>query len=365
MWDDAVQLQGRHTKRKWNGVRMLLVLAVALGAMGYGGEHPECIREFLRKWNTPPYEEVWVSLTQEGKTMAVVEGTIFCAEAGSLEQYNGKGQERQQWTTALTEPLMLSAEDAGAVYTPGESEIWLLGKDGAVRRELSAGIDLAAVGPAGTLAVVTAGSGYLTETVLYAADGEASRRLGLVDQAMVMMTIPRRDVLVSCCVDGAGHWSLRQDTLETSRCLALEDQMVYDLRTCGDSVLLWTDWGFRMLDREGREIGAYQIAPEAVAAWDADDMAALIVQRFGRYWLITMDGRGQITQSVWRGGLPKRLLVCGNRACTLDSGALLVYDNAGGLLKRTPEGATAWDILPAADGLLLRSRDAVRYYSLP
>ena len=362
MWDDTVK--GCHTKGKWNGI--LLLLALILGAMSYGMEHGEIITQGLRslRWLAAPvYEEM--RLPQEGKALAQVKGTVYCAGDGSLVQYNEKGRESRRWETALSEPLILSGEDAAAVYTPGEPEIWLLRKNTAQRREFSAGIDLAAVGPEGTLAAVTAGSGYLTETVLYAADGQTSRRIGLTDQAMVMMVIPRKDLLVSCCMDAAGDWCLRLDTPEWGQALPLETQMVYDLKACGDGVMLWTDQGFRLLSLEGRELGSYEIAPEAVSAWDAGDVAAVLLQRFGRHWLITMDGKGQITQRAWPGALPRRLLVSENRVCALDSEALLVYDNSGELLERLPEAGAAQDILPAAGGLLLWKGDALGYYRLP
>ncbi len=362
MWDDTVT--GCHTKGKWNGI--LLLLALILGAMSYGMEHGEIITQglrCLRRLAVPVYEET--QLPQGGKALAQVKGTIYCAGDGSLVQYSKKGREGRRWETALSEPLVLLAEDAAAVYTPGESEVWLLGKNTAQRRALSAGIDLAAVGPEGTLAVVTAGSGYLTETVFYAADGQTSRSIGLTDQAMVMMVIPRKDLLVSCCVDTAGDWHLRLDTPQSGQVLPLEDQMVYDLKACGDGVMLWTDRGFRLLSLEGRELGRYEIAPEAVSAWDAGDVAAVLLQRFGRHWLITMDGDGQVIQTAWPRALPRRLLVSGNRVCALDSEALLVYDNSGELLERLPEAGAAWDILPAAEGLLLWEGDALGRYRLP
>lgn len=353
MWDDAVLMQGRQTKRKWKYVFGLLLAALLCLGGAWLAAHPEMIEESImsiRLRLRPQVPEEWVQYSGSGESV-VAGDMLLCAGDGGISAFDFGG--RQLYSLDM-EPDALKITDCGgcaAVYAPGGAELILAGADGGRYLEIPQGIDLAVPGDDGRVAVITSGSGYLTETKLFTPDGKRYKSIGLTDRAMAMMLFLQDGTLASCCVSTDGQWSLRLDTPEDCMEVPLSAALVYEMKRCGDGIALWTSEGLSFLDASGSETGGISLRDEAVLDWDCGDYAALLIRRFGTYHLMTVTGDTVAECPV--SGCPRELVVCGNRVCLLDREALWVYDNNAALSERRVCGARAGQIQAAADGLLL------------
>ena len=369
MWDDAVQMQGRQTKRKWKWIGVLLAAALICMLGSWLAMHPNAIQERvaeLRGQIQTDVETEWVQFFSSGYsgTVALVGDLVLSADAEGVAAYNMEGKQRYQTPMDWQEPVIAEAFGYTVAYDPGGTNLLLADADGTLEVGIPQGIDLAVPGPEGLCAVITGGSGYMTETRIFSTSGETLRQIGLTDQAMAMMTFLEDGTLASCCVDRTGTWSLRLDREEDSLELPVSDSMVYEIQSCGEGFALWTNAGIRFYDSQGNCTGSYEIRDDAVLAWDCDDWAAALIRRFGTYRLLTLSPTGEAVEQELDSGLPETLLVCGKWACMLDSEALLVYDKNGTLVQRSVSGARAGGMLSAENGLLLMGDGEMLYMQI-
>ncbi len=347
MSDDAVRLQGRQTK--WSYIMALLLAALAslLGALIASGEIPSDIG-LSGLWSRAE-TDVWMTIPEEGRCAALGE-KVLLAGNGYLATLDLTDGSLQQEPLDMQDPVVQANGGYAAVYEPCGDTLLLLGENESWTAEVPAGIDLAVAGPWGQAAVVTAGSGYLTETILYDADGQRLDAIGLTDQAMVQMVYLDDGTLASCCVSREGQWFLRLYGAETG-VIALT-AMVYDMRSWGRGVALWTSEGLTFYDGSGTETFSLALPPDRVLDWDCGDVAAVLVRRMGRYQVLTVSPEGQLWESELLSVRPRQLLAVGNRVCTLDSEALLVYDNSSGF-RRDLRGGQTVELVKAEDAVLL------------
>lgn len=367
MWDDAVQMQGRQTKRKWKLVWMLLAAALLCIMGSWLGMHPEFAAERIaalreRFWTRTDSD--WVQITSADNVFAGSGELLLWAEEGGFGVSDPAGQTLYRTDADWQNPVIAAAYGYAALYEPGATNLFLAGENGAMELDIPQGIDLAVPGPDGGGAVITAGSGYFTETRLFSSSGEVYRQIGLTDQAMTMMAFLKNGTLASCCVDTEGSWTLRLDIGEDTLGIPLQASMVYELKPCKDGLALWTSDGISFYSAEGNLTGSYEVRDDAVLDWDCGDWAAIIIRRFGTYRLLTLSPEGKAVEKELDSGLPEKLLVCGNSACMLDSEALLVYDKGGNLVQHNTSGAQAWDMIPATGGLTLIGDAEVLYLQI-
>ena len=364
---DSPVTTGRRTKRKWKtGAAVLAVLLALSGAWlsAYWETIKPAAAGFLYGM-TARRRDQWVDVP-EGMTSVSWSGRgVLMAGDGRLCLVDQAGGTRWQTALDLDEPMICSCGEYAAVYQPGQDEIWIAGTDGSKRLEIPQGIDGAAIGPDGQLAVITAGSGYLTETNLFSPDGIETGRIGLTDSAMAMAVFLPDGALVSCCVSTDGRWRLRIDRAGTCSETDLSPVVVYDLRRCGTGVALWTCDGIAFFDDTGRETGTFLFRDSELISWDCGDFAAVLLrgQKNNRLAAVTPEGEVVVFPSNARS--PVEVAACGRRVCLLDRESLLVYDRAGVLLEADACGARAGHIRSAGQDLLLLGDGQMRFHAIP
>lgn len=364
MWDDAVLVQGRHTKRKWNYVCALLLIA-ALGIFGALLLELPIISQRAVEWIqsriSPTAAEDWIELSWCGDVTALTGDRIVSAGEGQVCIFSLEGQLIQRLDADFKDPVAASAGDYAVVFEPSGNELLFITPEDCEIRSIPTGVDGAAVSPRGQLAVITAGSGYLTETKLFSPEGECLNSIGLTDGAMAMIVFLSDGTLASCCVSAEGRWYLRLDRGEAYQEILLGTALVYDIKACANGVALWTSDGIQFFSSTGTALGEFRLNSDAILDWACGDCAALLVRRYGSCRLMTVTPEGTTQESAPLERPPEALSVCANRVCLLDSEALLVYDNSCTLKRRAQCGARAGEILTAESCVfLLGDRELLR-----
>ncbi len=368
MLDDAVLTQGRQTKRKWKYVGMLLVAALLCIGGAWIMIHPEIMEETiadLRKKLLVKSSEAWIPLSWTGDVYDVTGEMVIGAGDGCICVSDLEGRMLYRLDVDIKSPQIVSNDQYAVIYEADGTELVLVEKTDYKILEVSGGVELAVPGSNGEVAIITDGSGFLTMTKLLMSTGEEVKRIGFTDQAMAMMVYLADGTLASCCVNLSGQWGLRFDTRENELEVPLFEEIIYEVKPCDDGVALWSSEGIRFYDTDGNQRGQYVMRDDMLLDWDCGDYAALVIRRFGKYRLLIVTPEGDIVAEHLLSELPRKLLVCGNRICMLDSEALLVYDNKGVLLERSNCGARAGDMMAAADGLLLFGDGEMLYHQIP
>ena len=339
MLDDAVLMQGRHTKRKYKWIILAAAAFVALTA-AWLGAHPGTIQSLVRRTRAGllPNTEHYIDMPEGTTACAPTETRIICAGSGFLRVLDRSGREMLQSDTELVSPLIRTAGDWAVVYEPGGVQFYLTGKSGITAVELLSGVDAAAVSSRGDAAVITAGSGYLTELRRYDADGVLLSRTGFTDRAVGRITFLSDGTLAHCGVSPEGVWFLTIGGQD----IPLASRLVYDLKPCGSGAAVLTSEGLEFYDLSGEQTGAF--LPDApVLDWDCGEYAAAVFWGQGRYRLaaVSPDGVAQETALSQR---PRAVTVCAGCTAVLDRQALWIYDAGGALLERSSRFQSADDM---------------------
>lgn len=353
MLDDAVLLQGRHTKRKWKTIVLLLLAAAFTLFAALAAAHPESAtalwKNILSRFSREP-GNAWVSADYTIQARPLLLGSsVFYMDRGwgTISAMDGTVRSR----TPLEADCTVRAAAWAGCYCPGGNTLTIVGDDTFRTISIPGGIDAAAVSSGGRCAVLTCGSGYRTKTQVFDKAGNLIKEIGLTDRAMVYLDFVRyREILISCTVSTAGAWTLRFDGAETEE-YPLDVGMVYDLKPCGDGAALWTNDGILYYGGAGEILG--QMPCETLLDWDCDSFAAALSYDGGVYRLRTMDFFGRITESEPLPRIPRQLSVCGNTVCVLDSEQLLVYDKQCHLKTVTPLGASTVSVQADYGGAVL------------
>ena len=350
MWDDAMLLQGRHTKRKWNKtILWMLLAALAVGA-AWVSVHPEAPAEaktaLLARLDHAP-KNCWIPGEKTPETAFFLKGRVYTKKGDRLLAWDLEGNVRDQWELPLEQPQVVRSEAAAVFYETGGRTLYRL--DGALTElAVPTGIAAAAVSGLGQTAVLTQGSGAMTLTRRFDRSGDPLEDIQLTDQAMVLMTYLRNsDTLAAACLTAGGDWVLRffvgDNTIEQT----LEAQVVYDLRPWADGVVLWTDRGLTAFGGDGTCVQQVRLAPEELLLLDSGSFCGAAVRRGAEISLVTITEQGVTETALERE--PRDLSVCGSSLALLDSQALLLYDNSGTLLRQEPQGTLASSV-QALDG---------------
>ena len=356
---------GRQTKRKWRYALYLLALAGLTLALAWGTAHPgkaESIAAGLERRLLPGRSEEWISLPGAGASYGALDHGLIRAGAGQICAMDPEGNALWRLEAEVEDPVIRPGGGFAAVYEPGGRTLWIAGMEGAETISVPQGIDQAAVGPEGRAAVITCGSGYLTETRLYDPAGVCRKTISLRDSAMAMMAWCG-ETLASCVVTGEG-WLLRLDGPETELTVPLTAELVYDLQAMGEDLALWTDQGISCYDRLGRMLWQESIPDGQVLDWDCGAQAALLIRRDSAYHILLLSPDGKPTLSPPLPRRPQLLRLCNNYICLLDRQSLLVYDKQGVLRESYVPGGRAAAIAALEDGVLLVGGGCLRYHIL-
>lgn len=358
MWDDAVLLQGRQTKRKWKEILILVFAAAFAVGAAWAMEHQEFLGDsweaFWTRCNLKS-DQVWNSIGCSTEAEAFyLEDAIVYVEDGQICVADINGNVQFRWDTLMEEPQYAQSKSAAVFYEAGGKDMFLLGADGIVHVSSANELDAAAVSDCGTAAVVTSGSGYLTVTKCYDSSGRVTKEIGLTDAAMVMMTFLREtDTLVSCLVTNQGSWVLRLDKADDTIEIPIESDIIYDLKPCGKGVALWTSDGIALYSQAGERIATYECASDSVIDWDSDTFAAVLTRSGTVCQLITVAENGIKVGDAGQLAGSGELSVCGNTVCVLDREELLFYDKSCELLGQSAYGASAQTVQAIHGGAVL------------
>lgn len=368
MLDDAVLMQRRQTKRKWKQTLILILIALASLTGAWGAAHPQYIsgnwHELLARI-LPQQSGEWVQTDYGPETCAFsLQDDIFFAEVGSITALQSNGATLYREVTSFISPQAMLSKKTAALFEPGGTELLLVTSEGITPVDIPLGIDTAAVSDLGTLAVVTAGSGYQTVTRWYDAQGNILRELGFRDKAMVLMTfLNGSDTLAACSITPAGQWILQIYSGENTLEYTLDVSEVYDLKPCGQGVAIWTCNGICIFSAQAMPNAQLDFSPERLLAWDSDSFAAIVLWEQGRCVITTLTESGKQFKSEPLCRTPINLSVCASRLCVLDREALLFYDMQCIQQDATSQGALAADVQAVPGGaVLLGSSQFMRYF---
>lgn len=358
MLDDAVQMQGRQTKRKLKKILILTWLALMLLAIAWAVMHPQALfgswQELLARIS-PQKSGQWIQTDYAPETCSFLLGNqVFFAEAGSLAALCLDGTAADRQKTGLESPQAVISQQAAALFEPGESELLLINKEEIHTLEIPLGVDAAAVSDSGDLAVITAGSGFQTITQWYDAKGQLLRELRLVNEAMVLAAfLHGGDTLAACIITSEGEWLLRFYSGDESTDISLGVAEVYDLRPCGEGVAVWSCNGLDLYSRQGEPTANCSFSPEQLLLWDSDSFAAAVIMDNGSTKIVTLaqDGKQESSEPLPRP--PRDLSVCASRLCVLDREALLFYDKQCVQTDFTSQGALTVAVQAIPGGAML------------
>lgn len=354
MWDDAMQMQGRHTKRKWKHAVLLLLLAALTVAAAWVSVHPElpaAVKSALARSLDRSPQNRWVPGEETPETAFFLEGQIYTLKGQRLQSWDLEGQAGDVWTLPLEEPRLVQSQHWAAFYEPQGQDLYLLGRE-LTQLQVPGGIYGAAVSDLGETAVITQGSGCMTLTVRYDKTGRKVGEIPLTDQAMVLMTYLRRSsTLAGCCVTNQGDWVLRLDQGGNTIEIALDAALVYDMLPWSGGVVLWTDRGLAAYTGDGDCVQEVRLESRELLLLDSGEFCGAVVQRGTALRLLTVTEDGVKETALT--GQPRALSVCGSGLSLLDSEALVLYDRNGALLREEPQGVLATGVQAVDGGAIL------------
>ena len=349
MLDDAVLLQGRQRKRKSKILICLLAALLSLCGALLGANrnliHIGMVR--LEQLRLAGLKDTWHALPEGYGAAAMAGKTLILAGAEGICGLDLAGNVLWSAAAELNSPVAAAAGEEALVYEPGGTVLWLADRSGAVPVEIPGGADLAVPDGKGGAAVITEGSGYLTETLVIDGSGAVLRRIGLTDRAMVMASWLRDGTLAGCCIAPSGEWQLYLD----GRVVPLEAEMVYDLKACGNGLALWTSRGVSFYDSRGALENSWTLDADLVWDWACGDYAAAVIRRGGRWQLLTLDRRGILCSGTVLSRRPEKIALAGGRVCLLDPEALTVLSASGEHLDTPTGGGTL--VLPMEGAAVL------------
>ena len=159
MWADGLLLQGRRTKRKWKLIWMLLAAALLSLGGAWLAEHPEAMKNMaaaVRASLLPEETEEWIALPAGGTVRAVAGDAMICTSPGRVYAAGPDGTLIWARDTGPEEMIVCGGAGYAAVYGAGDTALRIAGPKGCMEIPVSRGVDLAAAGPKGQAAAVTA-----------------------------------------------------------------------------------------------------------------------------------------------------------------------------------------------------------------
>lgn len=355
MWDDAMQMQGRHTKRKWKRAAALLILAALAAAGAWLSVHPEvpgAWKSALARWMDRSPCNLWVPGEETPETAFLLEGQVYTLKKDRLQVWDLSGEAGESWTVELEEPRVVQSEHSAILYEGQGQELYLAGRE-LTQISIPGGIAGAAVSDLGEVSVITQGSGCMTKTERFDKSGRKVGELSLTDQAMVLMTYLRgSSTLAACCVTTQGDWVLRFDGGDNTMVeKALDVGLVYEIRPWSGGVVLWTDRGLAAYTGDGTCVQEIKLEARDLLCWDSGSFCAAAVRRGTEVLLLTVTETG--VKEIALTGAPRELSVCGSGLALLDSQALLLYDKSGALLREEAQGVLAQAVQAVDGGAIL------------
>lgn len=320
MWADAAE-RGRRTN--WKYVFLLLFSAGAMLLSRYLFLHPQKLM-FLGR--APALQSVWKEAPCGADTQTVpIGGKLYLS---------GDGRGYVLDCTANT--VFPQYVEAGSVlcqggfpvsYVPMGKEIKLWNTESSL--SLPDAVDGVFVGE-DHMAVITAGSGYLTQTILYDDRGNEQGRIGLTDEAMVFGAFLSEDSLFAALsFSEARCWYLtmyRNTGAQLFR-VDIAEEMCCGLTVVEDRLVVRTDRCLLLFSKEGTLLRQISYAAGDFVFWDTrGGLLALITESRQNYYLKTFDCNGDILGEVTLPGMPRGMKISGNHVFVLDYEALRGYD---------------------------------------
>lgn len=337
MSDDHTIAYGRRTK--WKFMILLLLLALASMAGAWAAEHWTVLRQQL-KFRGNETELDWQEASCEESTniIALSHGALL-VDGGMLRHLSDSGSVTDALDTGAEQLSLLSGGSAG---TWSEEALYRWTEQGFAVTPVPTGI-LQADAREGEAAVISKGSGYLTRTLIFGADGAETAAIGLTDSAMTQIALTAH-ALGSICAEADGGWSLRiyeKDGTERAN-VPLEAGEQCQLRACGSGFAVLAEQSLRFFDEAGTETGAYALEMQHVSHWAADDgWAALLLGSGGVQRIVTVDDRGNVLGDGSHTGVVRDIAAESGRLYILDMQRLSGYNMQCRQVYISPQGARA------------------------
>ena len=362
MLDDHAVSYGRRT----NGKYIILLLALAMIALlgAWALEHKGIIQSALSRLLPKKQPSMdWQDAPSNGASsvFGCDDGAVLLTD-GVLYHLDMNGAVTAQLDTGEDTLTPLSGSIPGAW---GENTLYLWHNGAFSSIPMETGI-LGACANENHIALISKGSGYLTDTILLDTSGQKKGSIGLTDAAMTELACTE-DVLAGLCMDKLGQWSLRlydfSGTLRTeiplweeSRCHLLGTEQ-------GFLVLMARTLRFYAID--GTETGSYTLSKGTVSCGAAAGDDAVVLADCGSMGTLyfissagTLLGEAAISTPV------RRLTAQSDRVYVLDYQALRVYDKQGELQTTLVQGARAANLSPSGSGLWLAGNGEVSRISI-
>ena len=358
MLDDHAVSYGRQT----NGKYIILLLALALTAMlgAWALEHKGTMQSALT--GLLPHKQQpmdWQDAPCSGASsvLGCDDGAVLMTD-GTLYHLDMDGMVTAQLDTGEDTLSPLSGSIPGAW---GENTLYRW-KDGAFSEiSVETGI-LGACANENYIAVISKGSGYLTNTILLDALGQRQGNVGLTDAAMTELACTE-DVLAGLCMNKLGQWSLRlydfSGNLRTkiplggeSRCHLLATQQGF---------VVMTAHTIRFYGANGTENGSFTLPKGVISCGTAAGENAVVLADCGNastLYYISNAGN-QLGETAISTPI-RRINARPDRVYVLDYQTLRVYDRQGEL----QAGARAANLSPYGSDLWLVGNGEVSRISI-
>lgn len=323
MWVDAAK-EGRQTN--WKYVMILLITALAALVCLWAVEHPLEIRLFdLHRSDL--LEGTWTAAPCAPESgVCAIGDLLYLAEDASLTVLDA--DLKTVFSQDFSGEINLYAGEFALACVPSAKEVGIIKENGLKTLEFPGGVDAVFTGK-DHFAVITAGSGYLTNTVLYTGEGTMSGQIGLVDEAMISGAF-LDDLFAGLSFGKDGVWYLGWYTpagvmVQKSAVDALQ---CFELRSLGDMLVIRTQDELLFYEKAGDLVERVSFGTAEFVSWDfsENDFLALVVRSRGKYRLKTLLESGQLLGETELPMEIRDLAVSGNRVLVLDPETLRIYD---------------------------------------
>lgn len=362
MLDDHAVSYGRRT----NGKYIILLLTLALIALlsAWALEHKGTIQSTLFRLLPQKQQPMdWQDAPCNGASsvFGCDDGAVLLTD-GLLCHLDGSGTVTAQLDTGEDSLTPLSGSIPGAW---GENTLYLW-NDGAFSSIFVETGILGACADENHIALISKGSGYLTNTILSDALGQEQGSIGLTDAAMTELACTE-DVLAGLCMDKLGQWSLRlydfSGNLRTEIPLG-EESRCHILGT-EQGFLVLTAHRLRFYETNGTETGSYTLPKGTISCGTVAGEGAVVLADCGSTGtLYFISSAGKLLGETAISAQVRRLTGWSDRVYVLDYQALRVYDRQGELQATLIQGARAANLSPNGSNLWLVGNGEVSRISI-
>ncbi len=362
MLDDHAVSYGRRT----NGKYIILLLALALIALltAWALEHKGNIQSTLSRLLLQEQSSMdWKDAPSNGASsvFGCDDGAVLLTD-GILYHLDMAGTVTAQLDTGEDALTPLSGSIPGAW---GKNTLYLWNEGAFSSVPVETGI-LGACATEKHIALISKGSGYLTNTILLDASGKKLGSIGLTNAAMTELAVTE-DVLAGLCMDKLGQWSLRlydfSGKLRNEIPLGEESQC--HILGMAQGFLVLMAHSVRFYDIDGTETGCYTLPEGTVSCGTVTGNGAVVLADCGSMGtLYFISSAGKLLGETAISTQVRRLIARADRVYVLDYQALRVYDKQGGLLATRIQGARAADLSPHGSNLWLAGNGEVSRISI-